>query len=46
MPDGDICRYDDATGTCVPASLVDWQAFFLYRDLAQWRRRTCFYDVI
>lgn len=37
MAEGDICRYDDATGTFVPASLVDWQAFFLYRDLAHWR---------
>lgn len=39
MPEGDICRYDDATDAFIAASLVDWQAFYLYRDLAQWRDR-------
>jgi hypothetical protein len=36
-PDGDICRYDEATHTLVSASLVDWKAFFVSRDLARWR---------
>jgi hypothetical protein len=35
--DSDICRFDDALTTYIHASLVDWQAFYLYRALARWR---------
>jgi hypothetical protein len=36
-PDGDICRYCDEAEGFIAASLVDWRAFFLVRDLARWR---------
>jgi hypothetical protein len=37
MSKGDIGRFDPDTEQFVAASLVDWQAFYLYRDLARWR---------
>lgn len=36
-PEGDVCRYDEDLQAFVAASLVDWQAFYLYRALARWR---------
>jgi hypothetical protein len=35
-PDGDICRYCDEADGFIAASLVDWRAFFVVRDLARW----------
>jgi len=37
MDEGDVRCYDDDEAGFVRASLVDWQAFYLYRDLARWR---------
>lgn len=35
--DGDVRIYAGDDVGFVRASLVDWQAFYLYRDLAEWR---------